>query len=74
MNFERNNEQPISAVTVDEITKYANEGQFGENSMLPKVNASVEFVSANDNRKAVITNWEHAKAAIKEKTGTIIKK
>ena len=74
LNFESNNEQPISAVTVDEITKYANEGQFGENSMLPKVNASVEFVSANDNRKAVITNWEHAKAAIKEKTGTIIKK
>lgn len=74
LNFESSNEQPISAVTVDEITKYANDGQFGENSMLPKVNASVEFVSANDNRKAVITNWEHAKVAIKEKTGTIIKK
>lgn len=74
LNFESSNEQPISAVTVDEITKYANEGQFGENSMLPKVKASVEFVSANDNRKAVITNWEHAKVAIKEKTGTIIKK
>lgn len=74
LNFESDNEQPISAVTIDEITKYANEGQFGENSMLPKVNASVEFVSANDNRKAVITNWEHAKVAIKEKTGTIIKK
>ena len=74
LNFESDNEQPISTVTIDEITKYANEGQFGENSMLPKVNASVEFVSANDNRKAVITNWEHAKVAIKEKTGTIIKK
>ena len=74
LNFESDNEQPISAVTIDEITKYANEGQFGQNSMLPKVNASVEFVSANDNRKAVITNWEHAKVAIKEKTGTIIKK
>ena len=74
LNFESSNEQPISAVTIDEITKYANEGQFGENSMLPKVNASVEFVSANDDRKAVITNWEHAKVAIKEKTGTIIKK
>ena len=74
LNFESSNEQPISAVTIDEITKYDNEGQFGQNSMLPKVNASVEFVSANDNRKAVITNWEHAKVAIKEKTGTIIKK
>lgn len=74
LNFESSNEQPLSAVTVDEITGYANDGQFGENSMLPKVHASVEFVSAKDNRKAVITNWEHAKAAIKEKTGTVIKK
>ena len=73
LNFESDNEQPISAVTIDEITKYANEGQFGENSMLPKVNASVEFVSAKPERKAVITNWEHAKVAMKDKTGTVIR-
>lgn len=74
LNFQTDKEEEISETSVDTICQYAKEGHFEENSMLPKVHASVEFVSAKDNRKAVITNWEHAKAAIKEKTGTIIKK
>lgn len=74
LNFQTDKEEAISEISVDTICQYAEEGHFEENSMLPKVHASVEFVSAKDNRKAVITNWEHAKAAIKEKTGTVIKK
>lgn len=74
LNFQTDKEEVISETSVDTICQYAKEGHFEENSMLPKVHASVEFVSAKDNRKAIITNWEHAKAAIKEKTGTIIKK
>lgn len=74
LNFQTDKEEAISETSVDTICQYAKEGHFEENSMLPKVHASVEFVSAKDNRKAIITNWEHAKAAIKEKTGTIIKK
>lgn len=74
LNFRTDKEETISQASVDTIRQYANEGHFEENSMLPKIHASVEFVSAKDNRKAIITNWEHAKAAMKEKTGTIIKK
>lgn len=74
LNFQTENEEAIFETSVDQIRQYAEEGHFEENSMLPKVHASVEFVSAKDNRKAVITNWEHAKSAMKEKTGTIIKK
>lgn len=74
LNFQTDTEEAISETSVDTICQYAKEGHFEENSMFPKIHASVEFVSAKDNRKAIITNWEHAKAAIKEKTGTIIKK
>lgn len=74
LNFKTDKEEAISETSIETICQYAKEGHFEENSMLPKVHASVEFVSAKDNRKAIITNWEHAKAAIKEKTGTIIKK
>jgi len=63
----------LDVVSVSEINNYAKEGHFEENSMLPKIHASVEFVSAKNYRKAVITNWEHAKSAMKEKTGTTIK-
>ena len=74
LNFQTDKEEAISETSVDAICQYAKEGHFEENSMLPKIHASVEFVSAKEDRKAIITNWEHAKAAMKEKTGTIIKK
>lgn len=72
LNFNQPNEKPLQAVTIQEVSKYAEEGHFEENSMLPKIHASVEFVGAKADRKAVITNWEHAKSAIKGKTGTTI--
>ena len=73
LNYEEANQTELHKVSVSEMKKYAQEGHFGEHSMLPKVNASMEFVGTKNYRKAIITNWEHAKAAMKEKTGTIIK-
>lgn len=73
LNFEQPNEQPLDVVSISEINRYAEEGHFEEHSMLPKIHASVEFVGSKNYRKAVITNWEHAKAAMKEKTGTTIR-
>lgn len=73
LNYEEANQTELHKVSVSEMKKYAQEGHFGEHSILPKVNASMEFVGTKNYRKAIITNWEHAKAAMKEKTGTIIK-
>lgn len=73
LNFGKENEEALDEVSVKAIQQYAQEGHFEEHSMLPKITASAEFVSAKDYRKAVITNWEHAKPAIKGKTGTTIK-
>ena len=73
LNFGKENEEALDEVSVKAIQQYAQEGHFEEHSMLPKITASTEFVSAKDYRKAVITNWEHAKPAIKGKTGTTIK-
>jgi carbamate kinase len=42
--------------------------------MLPKIEASIEFVSKNPERKAIITHLDKAKDGILEKTGTIIVK
>lgn len=73
LDFNKPEEQALSAVSVEDIKDYATQGHFEEHSMLPKIHASVEFVSAKPERKAVITNWEHAKVAMKEKTGTVIR-
>lgn len=72
LNFQKENETPIDTVDTKTLSDYAKEGHFSTGSMLPKVEASVEFVSASDNRKAIITSLEHARAAMKGKTGTQI--
>lgn len=72
LNFQKENETPIDTVDAKTLSNYAKEGHFSTGSMLPKVEASVEFVSASDNRRAIITNLEHARAAMKGKTGTQI--
>lgn len=72
LNFQKENETPIDTVDAKTLSDYAKEGHFSTGSMLPKVEASVEFVSASDNRKAIITSLDHARAAMKGKTGTQI--
>ena len=46
------------------------EGQFPPGSMLPKVQAAVQFVESKSGRKAVISSLEKAKDAILGRTGT----
>lgn len=72
LNFQKENETSIDIVDTKTLSDYAKEGHFSTGSMLPKVEASVEFVSASDNRRAIITSLEHARAAMKGKTGTQI--
>lgn len=61
-------------VTTNEIKQYVASGKFGAITTQPKVNASVDFVEAGKDRKAVITSLEKAKDALNGKTGTTITK
>lgn len=72
LNYGTNEEQPLTTVSVEEANGYIKDNQFATDSMLPKVEASVEFVSANHDRKAIITSLDNAKSGIKGKSGTII--
>lgn len=72
INFGKENEQWLSNITVDEAKKYISEGHFAPGSMLPKVEAAVEFADSGENRTALITLLEKAKDGIAGKTGTLI--
>ena len=48
------------------------EGQFAPGSMLPKVQAAVQFAESRPGRMALITLLEKAKAGIAGETGTSI--
>lgn len=72
INFNTPEQEEISTMTVAEARKYIGEDQFAPGSMLPKVEACIEFVTAHPEGKALITSLECAAAGLKGETGTII--
>ena len=72
LNYGKENEEPISRMTVTEAEKFIEEGHFEFASMLPKVQASIDFIRAGKGRSAVITSLEKAKDSLAGKAGTVI--
>lgn len=66
-------DEAIGNITVDEAIKLIDEGHFDAITSLPKIEASVSFVSSGEGRTAVITKLENAYQGMKERMGTIIK-
>ncbi len=73
INFGKPDVKWLGEVSVDEMKQYASEGHFAPGSMLPKVEAALDFASSSPERYALITLLEKAKDGIQGKTGTIIK-
>lgn len=74
INFGKENEEAIKEMTIDQANQYIKEEQFAKGSMLPKVEACIEYVENSENGIALITSLEKAAEALKGQTGTIIKK
>ena len=72
INFGKPDEKWLDALTPDEARKYIGEGHFAPGSMLPKVEAAVEFAESAPGRSALITLLEKAKDGVAGKTGTAI--
>ncbi len=72
LNYGKPDERPISQMNLNEATAYIQDGQFEFASMLPKIEASVDFIRHGRGRKAVITSLEKAKASLEGKAGTVI--
>ncbi len=65
----------LDDITVEEAKQYMEEGHFAPGSMLPKVQAGVEFAESGEGRTALITLLQKAKDGVNGATGTrIIKK
>lgn len=71
INYNKPNQEELSELTLDNANKYIHENQFAKGSMLPKVEACMDFVEKSGSR-ALITSLEKAAAALKGETGTII--
>ncbi len=64
----------LSDISVAEAEQYMSEGHFAPGSMLPKVQAGVEFAASGDGRTALITLLQKARDGVNGKTGTRISK
>ena len=73
INYNKENQESLDEITLEEAQKYIEEGQFAKGSMLPKVEACMNFVKSYPEGKAIITSLDNAREALLGKTGTVIK-
>jgi carbamate kinase len=62
----------LGSMTVEQAKAYAAEGHFAPGSMLPKVQAAIDFVESGPGKKAIITSLNKASEALDHKSGTAI--
>lgn len=74
INFNKPNQKDLDSITIDEAIEFSKQGHFAKGSMLPKIEACVDFVKSSNNGMALITSLDKAKDALYGKTGTVITK
>ncbi|MCI3028416.1 carbamate kinase [Desemzia sp. C1] len=62
----------LKTMSIQEAEGWMKQGQFKEGSMLPKIQASIQFVKGKTGRKAIITSLEKSREAVLGEAGTII--
>ena len=71
-NFGKENQEAIASLTIAQAEEMIKEGQFGEGTMLPKIEAAISYLSACKEGKVLITSLDTVSDALKGKAGTMI--
>lgn len=74
INFNKPNQEELRYLTLEEGERYIEEGHFAKGSMLPKIEACMDYVKNSNKGEALITSLKSAKAALNGLTGTVIRK
>ncbi|MBL8162294.1 MAG: carbamate kinase [Anaerolineae bacterium] len=69
LNFGKPDQRELDRLELSDAKQYMAEGHFGVGSMLPKVEAAIDFVQ-NGGPRAIITNPENLERALQGETGT----
>ena len=73
LNYNTEKQLALDEITVGKAKEYIEEGHFAKGSMLPKIDACIDFVTGDKNRKAIIGSLEKASLALNGQSGTVIK-
>jgi len=71
INYGKENQTNLNILTTDDANKYIEKNEFAPGSILPKIEACLDFVNST-NKTAIITSLDKAKEAINGNSGTII--
>ena len=74
LNYNTAEEKPLDVMTAAQARAYIGEGQFEEGTILPKIQAAVDFIGDSAVKTALITRLDKTKEAMAGKTGTVIRK
>ena len=73
-NYGTDKQESIREMTCAEARRYIAEGEFGEGTMLPKIETAISYIGDYATRGVLITKLGSIEAAMAGQTGTIIKK
>lgn len=71
-HYNRTGHAWLDQLTISEARRYVEDGEFAVGSMLPKVEAAIQFVSSGSERRALITSLEKLREGLAGETGTWI--
>lgn len=74
LNYNTAEEKPLDTITVAQALNYIQEGQFEEGTILPKIQAAVDFIGDSAVKTALITRLDKSREAMEGTTGTVIHK
>jgi carbamate kinase len=74
IRFNTPEQKDLDVVTLEEAREYIKNGEFGKGSMLPKVEACMDFVETSENGVAIISALKDGIRALNNETGTRIVK
>lgn len=71
-NFGKENQSPISHLSVAQAKSLIAEGEFEEGTMLPKIEAAISYLESKPDGSVLITSLDTVSDAIRGKNGTVI--
>ena len=74
INYGKEEEEALDTMTVAEAKKYLEDGEFGEGTMAPKIEAAIDFIDESAIRSVLITKLNKEGENVTGGMGTLIKK
>ena len=71
-DFAKETQEPLPSMTVEQAKNLIADGQFEEGTMLPKIEAAIDYLEKVPTGKVLITSMARVKDAVAGKAGTVI--